>query len=127
MGGPPTPAVGFAFGVERAVMVLQQMSDIIKQKETLVFVAPIGFEQQTKCFYLVDELRRVGIKCEMDYSKSDLKSQLKQANKIQAGYTLIFGEAEAEKNTILIKSMQSGQQVEVAWESVISYLKQSHG
>lgn len=126
MGGPPTPAVGFAFGVERAVLVLQQMSDIIKKKETLVFVAPIGFDQQTKCFYLVDELRRAGIKCEMDYSKDDLKSQLKQANKFQAGYTLIFGQTEAEKNTIIIKDMQKGMQVEVAWESVVEFLKKAH-
>jgi histidyl-tRNA synthetase len=126
MGGPPTPAVGFAFGMERAVMVLQQLSDIIKRKDPLIFVAPLGFDQQTKCFFLVDELRRAGIKCEMDYSKADLKSQLKQANKLQAEYTLIFGEEEAQKKTLIIKHMSKGQQVEVRWDDVVQYLKDTH-
>ncbi len=127
MGGPSVPAVGFAFGIERAVMVLQQMSDIFKRKDPLIFVAPLGFEQQTKCFFLVDELRRAGIKCEIDYSKGELKAQLKQANKLQAEYALIYGETEAEKNTIVVKHMTKGQQVEIAWDSVVNYLKEAHG
>ncbi len=122
IGGSPTPAVGFAFGEERAVMILKELSDIIQSEEVLVYVAPIGFEQQTKCFYLVNELRRTGVKCEIDYSKSELKFQLKQAHKLRAKFTLIFGEEEVEKNTILIKDMNTGKQVEVPWDNVIDYL-----
>ncbi len=126
IGGPPTPAVGFAFGVERAVMVLKELSDLIKKKDPLIFVAPLGFAQQTRCFYLVDELRRAGLKCEMDYSKSDIKSQLKQANKLQTEFTLIYGESEAEKNTILVKHMVEGKQVEIPWENIVEYLHHEH-
>jgi len=122
LGGPPTPAVGFAFGVERAVMVLKELSDMIKKTETLVFVAPIGFEQQTDCFYLVDELRRANIKCEIDYSKGDIKNQLKMANKLNANITLIYGEEEASKKSILVKNMTTSQQQEIGWDNIVAHL-----
>jgi histidyl-tRNA synthetase len=123
MGGQPTPAVGFAFGEERAVMVLKELSDIIKNEETLVYIAPIGFSQQTKCFFLADNLRRNGIKCELDYSKRELKSQLKRANKLNATYALIYGEEEAEKNIAIIKDMKKGKQVEVGFDTITEFFK----
>jgi len=124
IGGPKTPAVGFAFGVERAVMVLKELSDIIKKKDPLVFVAPLGFEQQRRCFYVLNELRRASIKCEIDYSKDDLKAQLKLANKLQADFALIYGPDEAEKNVIIIRDMARRKQIEVAWDQVVNVLKQ---
>lgn len=126
LGGPPTPAVGFAFGIERAVMVLQQLSDIFKDKEPLVYVAAIGFEQQRKCFDMVDELRRAGIRCEMDYSKGELKAQLKRANKLDATYTLIYGEEEAENNMIKVKNMAKGQQIEIPIDSIINFFEKEN-
>ncbi|MCP4051022.1 MAG: histidine--tRNA ligase [bacterium] len=121
MGGSPTPAVGFAFGVERAVLVLQELSDILKKEVSLIYVAPIGFAQQTTCFYLVDELRRSGIKCSIDYSRGDIKSQLRRANKLGASYTIIYAEAEAEKGTMIIKNMKTGQQIEVPVDTIIQF------
>lgn len=123
MGGPPTPAVGFAFGIERAVLVLKELSDIIWKRGMLIFVAPVGFAQQTRCFYLVNELRRAGIRCEMDYSKTDLKAQLKRADRIQADFVLIYGDTEAEKNEIIIKNMKQSQQIVVPYDSIVNYLK----
>ncbi|MGE4169783.1 MAG: histidine--tRNA ligase [Candidatus Margulisiibacteriota bacterium] len=123
MGAPPTPAVGFAFGVERAVMVLQQMSDIIKSREIQIYVAPIGFNQQTRCFYIMDSLRRAGFQCEMDHAKEDLSAQLKQANKLRARYTLIYGETEAEKNTVILKNMETRDQTEIPIDELIPYLE----
>lgn len=123
MGGQETPAVGFAFGVERAVMILKEFSDIIKQNPSLIFVAPIGFNQQTHCFYVMDELRRAGLHCEMDYSKKDLKAQLKQANKLNAAHVIIFGEDEAEKETYIIKNMLAKTQEEVPMDQLLDYFK----
>ncbi len=122
-GGASTPAVGFAFGMERAVLVLKKMSDLIKKPNPLIFVAPLGFDQQARCFYIMDELRRAGIRCEMDYSKNDLKSQLKKANKLDADYTLIFGEEEQQKNIILVKNMRQRSQQEISLPHLVSFLK----
>lgn len=122
MGGKSTPAVGFAFGVERAVMVLKEFSEIINRQDPLIFVAPIGFNQQTRCFRLMNELRRAGLKCEMDYSKEDLKSQLKTADKMEARFCLIFGEEEAEKNEIILKDLLERKQAPYPIENIVDIL-----
>jgi histidyl-tRNA synthetase len=122
-GGPPTPAVGFAIGMERAVMVLKEYSDILRKKETLTFVAPIGLAQEATCFYIMDELRRAGIKCEMNFAKKDLKSQLKHANKINADYTIIYGAEEAEKKVVLYKDMNERTQKELKLENLTQQIK----
>ena len=124
MGGKATPAVGFAFGVERAVMVLKEYSDILPHPQKTIFVAPVGFNQQTKCFYLMNKLRRSKLKCAMDYSKEDLKSQLKMANKLNADIALIFGEEEAEKQVIIVKKLKSGEQEVVPLDEIITHLKE---
>ena len=125
MGGKPTPAVGFAFGVERAVMVLKEYSDIQPHDQKTIFVAPIGFNQQTKCFYLMNKLRRSKFKCAMDYSKKDLKSQLKVANKINANIALIFGEKEAENQIIIVKNLKTGVQETVDLDNIIPHLQET--
>ncbi|MFC1771158.1 histidine--tRNA ligase [Candidatus Margulisiibacteriota bacterium] len=121
MGGPPTAAVGFAFGMERVVMVLKELKMFKEQESNLVFMAPLGTDQQIKCLQLADSLRLAGIKCDMSYSKTDLKSQLKIANKLNAGYTVIYGEEEAQKNVVLIKNMKVRTQEEVPFKKVKEY------
>jgi histidyl-tRNA synthetase len=125
LDGPPTPAVGFAFGVERAVMILKQLADQthLEGNNITVYIAPLGENQKTKAFYLLDEVRRLGLKCEMDYVKDDIKAHLKNANRLKAKYALIYGENEAEKNIILVKNMQDHTQEEISLENLINYLK----
>ena len=123
IGGPDTPAVGFAFGVERAVLVLQQFSELIRNETPLVFVAPLGFSQQTKSFEIIHELRQYGIRCEIDYTKKDLKSQFKKANKLNANYVIIYGEDEADKNCVIIKNLDKRIQEEVPFSNIKEYFK----
>jgi histidyl-tRNA synthetase len=126
LGGPPTQGVGFAFGVERAVMVLQQFSDITKSDDTILFVAPLGYAQQTEAFKLIDDLRRAGLNCRMDFDKTDLAAQLKRADKLGASHVLIFGEAEAEKRTIIVKDMKERTQIEIPMTQVIDHFSGTH-
>ncbi len=124
MGGPHTPAVGFAFGLERAVMILKSLLDHNHYDDVIsIFIAPIGFAQRTKCFYILDELRRAGIKCEMSYVTEELKPQLRQANRLGAEYTLIYGYDEAERHIMIIKKMANGEQHEIELEKLIPYLR----
>lgn len=126
LGGPATQGVGFAFGVERAVMVLQQFSDITRAEETLLFVAPLGYAQQTEAFKLIDDLRRGGLSCRMDFDKTDLRDQLKRADKLGASHVIILGEAEAEKGTVLIKNMKERTQIEIPIAQVLEHFAGSH-
>ncbi|MFC1617577.1 histidine--tRNA ligase, partial [Candidatus Margulisiibacteriota bacterium] len=122
IGGPSTPAVGFAFGVERAVMILKQLADLEKLENNInIYLAPLGEVQRTKAFYILDELRRSGIKCEMDYVKDDLKAHLKHANKLRADFTLIYGEDEAEKNCMVVKNMKTGKQEEISLDTLVDH------
>ena len=57
----------------------------------------------------------------MDFNKEDLKPQLKQANKLRANYSIIYGEEEAVKNIVVIKNMTSGDQNEVALDKIKEY------
>jgi len=105
-------------------MVLKEMSDIFKEDGALVFVAPIGSPQEPQCFYIMDELRRAGIKCEMNFAKHDLKAQLKQANKLNANYTIIYGEEEANKKVVLLKDMAKRTQEEIRLTNVVQTLSE---
>ena len=104
-------------------MVLKEISNLTIEQEKIVFVAALGIAQQRKCFFLINELRNAGIKCEIDYSKTELKAQLRQANKIGASYAIIFGEDEADKKVAIIKNMTKRTQEEVPFNLIQEYLK----
>jgi histidyl-tRNA synthetase len=114
--------VGFAFGIERAVMILQELSDYHQKVHPLVYVAPVGFDQVAKCFLLVDRIRRAGYRVELEAGKTDLKSHLKQADKLDARLVLIYGETEAAEDKILVRRMTDRTQEGVGFESVLEFL-----
>lgn len=122
LGGPPTPAVGFAFGIERAVMILQELSDYRQRTYPLVYVAPVGFDQVAKCFLLIDRLRRAGYHVEMEAGKTDLKSHLKLADKLNAQLVLVYGEDEANKKQILVRRMTDRSQELIPFDSALEFL-----
>lgn len=122
LGGPVTPAVGFAFGVERAVIILRELEDALKIKAPSLFIAPLGETQRTKSFYILNELRRAGIQCEMDYTSGSLKAQLKQANRYRSEFTLIIGEEEAQRGVAILKKMINGEQTDIPLSNLIEHL-----
>ncbi len=123
LGGPATPSVGFAFGVERAVMILQELSDYHQSRLPLVYLAPIGFDQQSRCFRLADQLRRAGFRCELDPNKSELKGHLKFADRLDAEWVLIYGETEALAKSVVVKNMKNRTQETVKLDRVQGYLE----
>jgi histidyl-tRNA synthetase len=122
LGGPDAQAVGFAFGMERAVLVLKEYADLVLPTQPLIYIAAIGEAYKGKCFSLLDTLRRAGFNCEMDFQKEELKHHLKVADKMNANYTLVYGENEAESKTILLKNMSTGEQKTLSLEHLESTL-----
>lgn len=121
-GGPKTPAVGFAFGVERAALLIQKQKKFKTKLSPNFYVAPLGFSQQSRCFKLINDLRKHGIHCEFDYSKTDLKGHLKVANQLSASHAIIYGENEANKKAVLIKDMTTGAQTDMSLRKLPGYL-----
>ena len=117
LSGPPTPAIGCAFGVERLLSLLD-LSTFLDYDPLDVYFVPLGHNQRQVCFKLVNDLRRAGLNCEVGLSDS-LKSELKTASKLDCKFAAIFGEEEAINNLILIKDMKNRTQESVSLSNLL--------
>lgn len=121
-GGPPTPAIGFALGLERVVLALQGQGTIPPPIPS-IFLAALGEKAREKAFLLLRSLRQKGFCIQMSCQDHSLKSQLKQANQQGAQFTLILGENELSNQRIIVKDMEHSSQEEVALENISEVLK----
>jgi histidyl-tRNA synthetase len=110
LGGPPTPSVGVAMGIERAIIVLEQEGLLPEAVPAQVFVAYTGDDTRSEAFRIAAELRAKGISVLMDIDGKSLKSQLNQANKAGVSKTLIVGEDEVKQGTVTVRTMDGGGQ-----------------
>lgn len=122
VGGPPTPAVGFALGMERLSLLMQDEDSSIGRCPNL-YIAALGQEAQAVAFRLAHELRIHGIKVEFGHENKSLKAQMRKANNTGASFALILGENELKSGRAALKNMSSSEQEEVAWEGILSEMK----
>lgn len=124
LGGTPCGAIGFAFGVERLLLV----SSIKHQasSKTSVFLIVLGKEAEKQGVKLLSNLRENGIKADMDYEGKSLKGAMRRANDLGVSYVLILGENELKKNTVMLKDMGSGEQREIKTEDLVVQLNSIH-
>ncbi len=114
LGGPKgTPGIGFAMGLERLVLLLQQQEKDVAGEPLDLFVIGLGEESTRLGNRLSRELRKRGLSVAMDYEGRSLKAQMKQANKANTSYTLIIGEDELEAGKATLKNMNSQEQYDV--------------
>ncbi len=117
LGGPPTPAVGMGIGLERILLSLGE--DVPQIGQGLdVFLAFQEERLRDRAFILLRELRGKGIKADMDYQGKSLKSQLRQANRLQARHTLIL----KSDGSAVLRDMREGSQREISLEEAIKEL-----
>lgn len=119
LGGKPTPAVGFAIGIERVIEAMKQSQiAVAKFPKVRIFVAAMGEEARKLAFDLVVGYREKFITAEMDYLGKSLKAQLKLADKIGAEKVIILGEDELKKGYGILKDMRTSKQTEVKLDSL---------
>ncbi len=116
LGGPKkVPGIGFAMGLERLVLLLQQQQATGDTSgEIDLFVAGLGEQAVEVCFALVHSLRKGGIRVGMDHEGRSLKSQMKQADKAGAAHVLIVGDNELTSGNGVLRNMANQEQREVA-------------
>ncbi len=107
LGGPPTPAVGFALGVERVILALNLDAQPPKPE---YFIVTHGDEARKFAVELIRQLRAEGISADMSHNPKSMKAQMKLANRIGARYTLIIGEDELSSQKVKIRDMESGEE-----------------
>jgi len=123
LGGKPTPAVGFAAGIERMIITMdQQKVKWPAEKRLDIFVAKVDEKNKAAAFRLLQKIRNIGLSADMDYSEGSLKSQMRIANKIGARFTVIVGEEELSKNMVILRNMQTKEQKEVKLDNLINEL-----
>jgi histidyl-tRNA synthetase len=117
LGGSDTPAVGWAIGLERLVILLEKLNEKLSEKEGNKFLPSIDFYlvsrgnlAERRSLLLAKNLRELGFSLELDVTGSKFDKQLKRANSRRAIAAIILGESEVENNQFQIKWLQTGEQ-----------------
>ncbi len=122
LGGPDVPAVGFAMGLDRLVLLLKESGRKYSTPPDL-FVAVADEGSQDAALTLASRLRREGLRVDYDTRGGSLKSQMKRADKSGARFTLVLGEAERTSGQAKLKPMAGGDLIPVALDSVASVVR----
>lgn len=124
VGGPTTPGIGFALGLERILLTAENQG--IKfpvSRGPEVFIATVGNGVTKQAFALLQELRQQGIAAEKDFLGRSLKAQMKYAGKLDARMVIILGEEEYARGVAVVRDMQAGQQDEVPIQGLGHFIK----
>ena len=123
MGGPQTPSLGFAMGIERLMMVLKAQNAELPEAPTCdLFIATLGEKASIKASALCKELRDEGYKVQTDICARGLKAQMKYANKIGAKFTLVLGDNEVENGKAKLKNMSNSAEREINLNELVEEL-----
>ena len=122
LGGPKVPALGFAIGLDRLVMLLSERQRLEAQWKPDIFLAYMGERAFKKALELARSLRRNGHICYVDFSESRLKNQMRLANKLNAKHVLIIGDEELSRGRYSIKRLSDSKQWEITPDELTEYL-----
>ncbi|MBM7620408.1 histidyl-tRNA synthetase [Bacillus tianshenii] len=123
IGGPETPGIGFALSIERLISAMEaEKVEFPIQEEIDCYVVALGDKAKETAVKLLFDLRKAGIVAEKDYQDKKLKAQFKAADRLNAKFTLVFGDDELTKGVVTIKEMVTGEQQEVPFENIATYL-----
>lgn len=114
IGGPATPAVGFGMGLERLILTLEEESiDIPKPELIELYIGSMGENASYEALKIANELRKLGVKADIDHVGRSVKAQMKYANKINSKFTLVLGEDELVNKKAKIKNMNTGDTFDI--------------
>lgn len=124
MGGNPTPAVGFATGLERLLLALESQNLLPEKNRSVdAYVVALGEAAQAEGFKLLNSLRQQGLSAAMDFAGRSMKAQMKQADKLGAKYSVILGEDEIAEGVAMLRSMEDSSQAKVPMNQVAEKIK----
>ena len=121
LGGPKTPAVGFAVGLERIGLMLPDES--LPPPTVSVYVAAFGPEGEPAGVLLLDKLRRAGIAAQSDYRAGTLKAHLRQADRAHCHFAVLLGDDEAKRGSAIVRNMETKAQEDVLLGDLPSHFR----
>lgn len=127
LGGPPTPAIGFAIGFDRLVEVMDQLQETLETDTIELFIICLGKKAMEKGYHWSCILNQAGIRTDIDFRDKSMKALMKRANKRNAKYVLIAGDNELNQNAVILRNMETKEQttfpVETITEELITLFK----
>lgn len=129
IGGPSIPAVGFGMGIERVLMLLDELGEgecklVIEEETPEVFVACLNKSLSLQAFAMTQQFRAVGLRAEMDHQGRSLKAQFKYADKLGAKNIAILADDELARGVVKIRNMATREEWEAPLESAPAALKE---
>jgi histidyl-tRNA synthetase len=118
MGGPPTPAVGWAAGIERLAMLM----DVTPAAPPTISVIPVGESAETAAVEILQSLRANGLRAEMAY-RGNVKRRMERANRTGARVAIILGDDDIANGVAQVKDLTTGAQEAVPLANIPSHLK----
>ncbi|HMU55562.1 MAG TPA: histidine--tRNA ligase [Nitrospira sp.] len=120
LGGPKTPAVGFAAGLERISLMLPEAMQPVSVPS--VYVASFGTEGAPAGVLVLDTLRRAGLIAQTDYRSTTLKAHLRQADRTRSRWAVLLGDDEARRGSVIVRNMETKAQEEVRLADIARYI-----
>jgi histidyl-tRNA synthetase len=111
LGGPPTPAIGFAAGIERIIMAMPKDENESYRPGAFIVAANKAFE--TEAFKLARRFRDLGLSADIDYLGRSFKSQMKQADRSRFSHAIILADDEMARGTVIVRNMVNSKQIEL--------------
>jgi histidyl-tRNA synthetase len=134
LGGPDTPAVGFAIGVVPTLLAVEkQMSDELRGQLTDfdapvpldVYVVAVDDATRRYAFGLLETLRRGGVSADGDFEGRSLRAQMRSANRIKARFVAVVGPDEEKAQTVSVKRMKDGSEASVAASDLVAHIAEN--
>ena len=124
LDGPCETGIGFALSIERLLLALEEEGIELDIEENFdLFIVTMGEEADRYAVKLLNDLRKNGVKADKDYLNRKIKGQMKQADRLNAKYTIVIGDQELENNSIAIKNMTTGESENIQLDQLINYFK----
>lgn len=124
LGGRPTPAVGFAAGIERLILVLESQDLFPNFRETLdLFIVVVEDSVRKEAYKILQQLRRARVSCDMDLLRRSVKAQFREANRQNAQYTIVLGGNEIDAGEATVKQMKSGEETTVPFDNLVEFFQ----
>ncbi len=120
LGGQDVPAIGWASGIERLLLVVDALKPLPAESDLDLFLIVLGDDLRTKAPQLLHEWRNAGLKCDTDSLRRSMKAQMREANRQKARFVAILGEEELAQGVVQLKNFETSEQQPVAFEAVVA-------
>lgn len=123
IGGQPTPAVGFAAGMERLLIACEELGiELAEEKSVDVYFVTLGDAARSFAIKHLPKLREAGVSATMDYMSRSMKAQMKDANRENARYTIIIGDNELNEGKFTLRNMKESEEDSLSFNEILTKL-----